>query len=382
MDTSAAQKIREIYQGYLDQALESLFRNHDQNGFWDGRDGRIIKRLVRSPEGAWAADKSFDLRYGPFGLMGVLYRRYRQPGDKRFDDKIYRHLDYLLHHVDDKAVTDTGAYAGTNYGILSSLALGYLIFGREELLDKAERIFRFNQRKYPPVRANILSLIMWGESWLAEALQKQGGQEPLLDEVKNHIHLVCHWFLGCQDKNGYFKTGDLRSVQFARTMYALWGLSRAVRVLGMKEWLPSVEKALDYHLSTQRTQDGAFLWHPKFYFTSIWPFLFYLPVYFPHGADWLFECHPTFFVNAAEQYRLAGGTKDYLDDEINAVSWIFGANRLNKDLVADSGIGVPIRVMDLSGRTFIPKENFKGTYEIGSYVMALTNLIERLNQVK
>jgi hypothetical protein len=369
----------ESYNVYLKQGIAALFRHQQNNGFWDEAGGRIIKRLILAKDQRWQADGSFDLRYGPFGLMGVLYWRYKNPeADNTYDEKIKRYLAYLIKHLGPKEIADSSQYSGINYGILSSLALGYLIFQDQSYLNKAWEIFNFNKNHFKKIRHNILSLALWGEGWLYEAL---GGDEVKRAEVKNDIKKQAAWFISTQDRHGYFQTGDFRSAQLARTMYVLWGLGKAAFILGEKKWLKNIEKTIDHILASQQTSDGAFLWHPKFYLTKL-PFLpFKIPIYFPSGANWLFECHQTFFVNAVEQYKQAGGTKDYLAQEIRAINWIFGQNRIKKDLAAISGIQIPIRVMDLEGKTFIPAENFKGTYEIGSYIMALTDLIIRLKKI-
>ena len=58
------------------------------------------------------------------------------------------------------------------------------------------------------------------------------------------------------------------------------------------------------------------------------------------------------------------------------MDWIYGNNSLNKNLVEISGIGVPMRMMSIKGKMDVDGQMFKGSYEIGSYVMALTNLIQ------
>ena len=60
-----------------------------------------------------------------------------------------------------------------------------------------------------------------------------------------------------------------------------------------------------------------------------------------------------------------------------ATSWaqrsteVFGKNRIHKDLTTISGLELPIRIMNLNGDLFIKGERFKGSYEVGSYIMAL-----------
>lgn len=56
-----------------------------------------------------------------------------------------------------------------------------------------------------------------------------------------------------------------------------------------------------------------------------------------------------------------------------AMEWIFGANRITKDLTALTGIDLPTRIMDISGKLFIENQMFKGSYEVGSYILALSS---------
>ncbi|MFC6726487.1 methyltransferase, partial [Halobium palmae] len=90
----------------------------------------------------------------------------------------------------------------------------------------------------------------------------------------------------------------------------------------------------------------------------------------------LFECHQTFFVNAVAHYARAGGERDFSPAALRAMSWIYGGNDLDADLVERSGIGVPMRFVTTDGRLSAPEQNFKGVYEVGSYVEALTHLLD------
>ena len=89
----------------------------------------------------------------------------------------------------------------------------------------------------------------------------------------------------------------------------------------------------------------------------------------------LFECHQTFFVNAVLQYYKASGMRTYDNYIGRAVDWIFGNNVLGKNLVEVTDLGVPMRMMTIKEDMNADGQKFKGAYEIGSYIMALTNLI-------
>ena len=64
---------------------------------------------------------------------------------------------------------------------------------------------------------------------------------------------------------------------------------------------------------------------------------------------------------------------DYQWDEKRQLSfqWIFGQNRLGTDMTEVTNLGIPARIMDTSGKLFIHNQNFKGTYELGSFLLQL-----------
>jgi hypothetical protein len=94
----------------------------------------------------------------------------------------------------------------------------------------------------------------------------------------------------------------------------------------------------------------------------------------PHWS-FLYECHQTFFVNAVAEYYRAGGTREYDRAVGKAMAWIYGDNSLDTDLVELSTIGVPMRQATTDGRMDARGQTYKGSYEVGSYLMALTNLL-------
>ena len=49
------------------------------------------------------------------------------------------------------------------------------------------------------------------------------------------------------------------------------------------------------------------------------------------------------------------------------------------DFVEQTGLGLPFRLMTKNGSVFQRGEMFKGSYEVGIYIMALTAFIRILN---
>ena len=76
-----------------------------------------------------------------------------------------------------------------------------------------------------------------------------------------------------------------------------------------------------------------------------------------------------------QYYKAPGGDQKYNTEILKAINWIYRTNILHKNLVDLSNIGVPLRTMLINGKIHLPHQTFKGTYEIGSYIMALTNLL-------
>ncbi|MDZ7746921.1 MAG: hypothetical protein U5K28_10590 [Halobacteriales archaeon] len=56
------------------------------------------------------------------------------------------------------------------------------------------------------------------------------------------------------------------------------------------------------------------------------------------------------------------------------MGWLHGNNDLGVDLTDLTGLGVPARHLTTDGRLDAPREQFKGAYEIGAYLFALTEL--------
>jgi hypothetical protein len=172
---------------------------------------------------------------------------------------------------------------------------------------------------------------------------------------------------------GYFETGDLRANYHQRNMYTLWGLIASVYFYPEKreEIKQKVKKTLNWVWDQRRdSKDDAFYWHSSFYLIKN-KFGFKIPLFNMANSKFLFECHQTFFANTINFYQLEFNSDEFQEQKLKAMNWIFGKNRINKNLVNITGIGVPVRIMLTNGNLFIKNQNFKGTYEIGSYILAL-----------
>lgn len=192
-------------------------------------------------------------------------------------------------------------------------------------------------------------------------------------EVLNYITDLVEPLLKSQNKKGFFLTGDIRSVYHQRTMYTLWGLAFSSMHTHKNEIKISIEKSIEYVWHNRRDRkDNAFIWHPLFYLIKT-KFGIYSPIISPTSANYLFECHQTFFANAVIFYQYLYKTDKYSEYKNLALDWIFGENRVNKNLIEITNLGVPCRILSRKGNFFIKRQNFKGSYEVGSYIFSLSN---------
>jgi len=87
------------YTTYLTLALETLFRPTKDKGFWDEKEGRIVRALnytINKGKIVWSSvDASMEWRYAPFALMGVLQWRVSDISEDIYDLKIKMQLDYF-----------------------------------------------------------------------------------------------------------------------------------------------------------------------------------------------------------------------------------------------------------------------------------------------
>ena len=209
------------------------------------------------------------------------------------------------------------------------------------------------------------SLKSW--SFLYE-LEKDRGME-------DNLSLILESIVSKQEDSGLFIFNNPTTRKHQNQMFTLWAIGKAIEVLNRKEYLTNIKKTLDYTINHRLRSDGAFLWEDASQAQKLKSKL--IKVITGEYSAWelLFECHQTFFVNAVLQYYIANGGKDYDRYVDLALNWIFGNNVLNRNLIEVSDIGVPMRMMNTKGNMNLSGQNFKGAYEIGSYIMALTGFL-------
>jgi len=252
-----------------------------------------------------------------------------------------------------------------------------VIYTAKSYLLAGQRIYDYSIKTWKPgiIKDNHDLFLIWAYGWLYEGL-KHSKSHIDASAVTQSLKELSDWACQIQDNQGIFQTGDKLASRHQRIMYPTAGLGKAAAVLGQKHYLAAVEKSLNFVIQYRLSFDGSIFWDslPRGYRLRRFPLVRWL---FPYEASLFFECHQTFFVNAAEQYIQAGGNKDYFSYQISALHWIFESDKRKRNLAKECPLEVPWRAMNEAGDVTISGQNFKGCYEIGSYIMALSDIMKR-----
>lgn len=367
------------FESYLERGVDALFRPTKEDGFWDEVTDSIIRALNYEFDGddvTWSRDESREWRYATMAMMGVMNWRASPVGSDRHDEKIHREFEYFDEHIASGELPEEMPSYGLG-PLLSAYATAATVFEdrRESYLDSARTLFDHAAETVEFDHAED-SLVLYGATYLLEA-------DPTDERVRGFVERGLAEVSDRRDTEGLFHFDNATTRRHQNQMYTCWALSRAIEVTGQTGYLADVESALDYTIENRMREDGAFVWEdlPAYArvpgeirnrLTSQTPYWHYL-----------YECHQTFFVNAVAHYDDAGGEEDYTHEVRRAMAWIFETNGTGRDLVDVSGIGVPMRQVTVDGRMDNRQftrgwrdQQYKGTYEVGSYVMALTHLLD------
>ena len=361
-------------EGDLSRALDCLFRPADEDGFWvdDGAGGHVARELTYEvdPSGRatnWTASDDIQWRYAPFALMGAMQWRVSAHGTDEYDAKLRRELAYVAERIDDCALDAMPSYG---LGPLTcAFALASDVFDGD-YLDRARDLFDHAAPRTCFDHSED-ALVLYGWTYLYERCPDPDVREGIDRAMASVVDRQDGW-------GALFAFENPTTRRHQNQLYALWGLCRAVEVTDRPGYLRNVEAVLDYTVEHRMREDGAFLWEDPSRRTR-WGFELRRRLgddeRRPHWA-FLYACHQTFFVNAVAHYYAAGGTRDYDAELGRAMRWLDGENDRGTDLAAESGLGVPLRFVTTDGSIAVPDQQFKGAYEVGSLVMALTNLLE------
>lgn len=347
----------------LNNALEIIFKESDSIGYWDNQNKIILEKLIHDKDWNWKVLKSNSHRYGLFAISMILLSKDIYNLDtKEYDKKIIGFLNRIYNN------RNRLTFSELTYGGLLAIILGKKTYGLKEIeLTAIEALLTKTYNNIIPFIDNQNSLILIASKYY---LDQKESQEQL-----NNLKKLTEILLRSINKSFYFETGDIRAIYHQRIMYCLWGLLFASNYDSSKEIKTTVEDIINYIWRKRRNgRDNAFLWHPALYLVKN-KYQIKIPIYNPKPAKYLYECHQTFFANAINFYQKFFNSNLFQSEKEKALDWIFGNNRINSDLTSLTKIGVPIRIMSLEGNVFIKGQQFKGSYEIGSYILSLSEMI-------
>ena len=347
---------------YLSCAFERIFSDTSSTGFWDSANNRIHSKLIHDANWSWSATNDYSDRYGVFTNSMILLSNLLFNNDiSKYKTKIILHLEYIKKNIHNFKKSDI------TYGVFNTLVLGQILFEKEgsDFMDEIKELLTFLRKNIQKITNNEDALILIG---IGSYLNHINTSDV---ETKVYMNNIVQHLLKSQNKHGIFNTGDIRATYHQRTMYVLWGLAFASMHCKKDEIKKAIEKTIIQFWRKRRSNaDNGLLWHPLIYLIRK-KGVFFMPVFSHRSVSYLFECHQTFFVNSICFYNYFFDKNLFEDEKNKALAWIFGENRLRKNLVEITGINLPSRIMNLKGRLFIKNQQFKGSYEVGSYILAL-----------
>ncbi len=348
------------YERWLTDALDALFRDVP-DGFYDPKEGRIIRELRYEADSDgyatdWRRGRDPEWRYAPMALLGATRWRVSPAGDDRHDARLERALVTAADRLGD---TDLPAYGAGP--LVGAFALANRAFDRE-FLPAARRLYE--RTRDAGFGHSEEALLLYGWSLLHE----RDPSDQLRGDIADGLHAVVEHQ---SPPNGLFAFDNPTTLRHQNQMYSLWGACRAVSVTDRVGYLDALADVLEFTVEERLREDGAVTWFEPGRREATGYRLRDAAGSTP-VPEWelLFACHQTFLVTAVAEYRRAGGERSYDRAVRRAMAWLPEAGLFER-----SGLGVPMRGMTTDGRFDTPGQRFKGSYEVGAALLALTALL-------
>lgn len=348
-----------MFKNYLNSSLERVFSNKNDLGFWDDKSDTIIESLFHDEQWNWEFRPSNNNRYSLFCLsMILLSKELYQINTNQYDDKIKKFLFKI------KSIEGTLTASDLTYGGLLALILGERIYRIQLITEKTHTLLNENLIRLRKSKDNHDFLLLMATFFYYQQFPS--------DELVANILKVQERLINALNRNCYFDTGDIRASYHQRVMYSLWGLIFTSHFNNSASVKGFSKRIINYFVNHRKLWDNSFIWHRPMY--SIKYYGIKVPVYNKKSSNYLFECHQTFFVNSINFYQyIFNDSGAFIKEKEEAMGWIFGGNRNTTNLVELTGLSLPSRIMTTDGLYFVEGEKYKGSYEIGSYILALSS---------
>jgi hypothetical protein len=350
-----------MYKEYIDKAIKRLFYNVEKHGFWDDKNNKIIERLECDKNFNWYYDSNYNsLRYASFCIfMLLLSKKHFGLDTNQNNDKIIRFLENIKKNI--KYLT----LENYSYGAIQSLIISDELYNTSFYNDEEHERYKKYIKNLIKNKDNQKYLGLIGIKYL----KKKYLNDIDLSEVKNIINRL---ILSIDNKYN-FQTGDIRATYHQRNMYVCWVIILLNELNKTNKSNIILKKLIQYYYENKMDYDYGLIWHPSYYKIKLKNMS--LPIYNPKTSKYYYECHQCFYVNTISFYQIIFKEIRLFDSyKKKSIEWIFGMNRIKKNLVEISKIDIPIRIIDNNGNLYVKNEMFKGSYEIGSYILALSSI--------
>ena len=347
----------------IQDALETVFKSVDDGGFYAAASGvyPILEYALNEDNIMYRPSNGRYWRYNPFLMMGVLYTRFYVQSDwiKLYDNNIQKQLQIFITKLAKKDIKSLCSYSLGP--LMVSFAFAYKIYGSQKYLDVINSILNNTDFR---VKTNEDAFLLLGLSHIYEFIPDYCSN--LLDK----INTLTYDILKHQNDRGLFVFKGITSKRHQNQMYTLWALNSALKILDVDDMEP-IRKNIEYTITNRLEKDAGIIWEDEI--------PFYIKTYHNFRTirywEYYFECHQCFFAHAIFEYSRLSHDDTYNSYAKKALEWIFGENRFNIDLLNVSGLNLPHRIIDVNGNLHVKGQYFKGTYEIGGYLMAITDYL-------
>ena len=345
--------LRERCSDALTRGREAIEDPVDAFGFWC-HTTKCFARKRLGTRGEFGFEPP-DLRYSSFGIAGCLRAHRTIP------DPYVENLVNGANTIADMCRSSPNS-PDLFYGGIWCLVEAGVTARTDRFIETANKLLshRRDEFLYDPDLNSGVTLFA-----LATAIQEGFAPDTWLLLVRERAeHLA-----SCVNSRGIVASGDKRAPYHQRLMYSCWGLAGAAAALQRPDLSAAANAILEFVVKRRMDPDGGIRWHSLLEpsATSLG-----LPRLYPWGSNLYYECHQCFFAIAAHLTRSAPGGKDYRPEAARAINWIFGDNRWGLDLSQLGAPGLPARCISRRGSLHTWRNRFKGFYEVGSYLWALS----------
>lgn len=347
----------------LFDGFKTVFGSVAEGGFYDSLSGvyPVLEYVQDNTTIIYQPSNNRYWRYNSFLMMGVLYARFFAPYDwmKLFDDRIQAQLKIFITKLEKKNIKSLCSYSIGP--LMTAFAFAFKIYGDNKYVDAIDLLIDNSRFE---IKSNEDSFLLLGLSRIYEYIPDH--RMKVLEIIKALTKVI----LEHQNERGLFIFEGITSKRHQNQMYTLWALISSFEILGISNTGPLKEN-VEYTIKNRFENDGGILWEDN------------VPLYIRayhllkgiRYWEYYFECHQCFFAHAIFGYSRISHDGTYICYAEKALNWIFGRNRFNVDLLSVSELNVPHRIIDVNGCVHVYGQYFKGTYEIGGYLMGITDYI-------